>query len=774
VAGNREKDFDFSDIIVDANEPTDAPIISDELDFDQLGKDIAEIEKYKGRDLEAFTQAAASTATFSLSDRAQKALGIRTEEDLRKLREYNPEADIAGTVTGAVGPLITSGPVGAIGIGARTAAKAGQAVESAILKATAPEALKSTAKEVLRKSAAKGMGSAVEGAAFGVGALLREDALGEAEVNAENLLSFAGSGALLGGAIGASLPVAGSAASVGARKISKAAKDTFGTFAKKVADPAEDAMELLGYTPKMKSRALLDEVEKSTVADLPRWLREDVGWTITDKESDRLFKLMRLGETSGKQIDTILTNADEKIAQKFGPQQLQNARVQLFRRVAQDLRTEALDRLGSMPSANPARRRLDRLVSNIETYAERISRPNQLGSANSIKFAKEIRQLRNEIWDTYKSLPMEEKGTQVGSILRNSYGKMAKSLENFVEAADEGLAEQLRKANQNYSRFKKYEEPLARRAVKDKSLLTFKDLIFGGVGYGAGGIPGALVAGARKLLDSDIKRMVTVLSSVEKSNKEAAKAIKQGVGGFFKAQKMPGVKAGSINALLATDLSNERKNRKAAFKEVSQNLKTLINEPEMLERRVARATSVLSIAAPQTAQVAATRMVAGLQFLASKVPRPVSDVRALGKKQEYEPSSMEMAKFERYLQAVERPLSVMKDLEQGTLTREHVEALAAVYPRMLQSIREQVLQELDAGAQVPYNRRVQLGILLDLPSDPSLQAETVLALQANYRPEEAPQQAAQGAVKQTVGGLQAVKISDRIRTESQRIAEKGE
>jgi hypothetical protein len=466
--------------------------------------------------VQAATQAAASALTFSGTDRLLQETGIQTAEEQAKLREYNEVADTVGTVGGTIAPLLT--PAG-VATAPGLIAKAGQAVERVAAKALGSAASKSLAKDVVRKSLAKGAGSAVEGAAFGAGQLLREDALGEAEVNAENLLAYAGTGALTGAALGTILPAAGAGVAAATKGAKNLGAKTFGQLAKKIADPVEDSMELLGYTPKMKARVLTEATEAKLVQDLPRWLREDVGWKTLDDEVSRLAKLQNLGKASAGEIDTILTKADDAIATKFKPEQVQAARVQLFNNVASDLESEVLERLGSINSANPARKRLESLVKNIRKYTNRISQPNQIGKVN---IAKEIRQLRNTIWDTYKALPFEERGTQAGAILKNSYGKIARSLQNFVRTADDTLEAQFVKANENYSRFKKFEEPLARRAARDKHLLSFRDLIFGGVGINVGGVGGAIAAGIRKLADSDLKKKIVVLSSVEKANKQAS------------------------------------------------------------------------------------------------------------------------------------------------------------------------------------------------------------------------------------------------------------
>ena len=73
--------------------------------------------------------------------------------------------------------------------------------------------LAGTTSNVVKKAVQTGIGSAVEGAAFGAGKLLSEDSLGNAEFNAENLMANVGEGAFLGGLAGGGFSLLGSGSS---------------------------------------------------------------------------------------------------------------------------------------------------------------------------------------------------------------------------------------------------------------------------------------------------------------------------------------------------------------------------------------------------------------------------------------------------------------------------------------------------------------------------------------------------------------------------------
>jgi hypothetical protein len=94
---------------------------------------------------------------------------------------------------------------------------------------------------------------------------------------------------------------------------------------------------------------------------------------------------------------------------------------------------------------------------------------------------------------------------------------------------------------------------------------------------------------------------------------------------------------------------------------------------------------------------------------------------------------MELAKFQRYLQIVEQPFTVLEEIEQGTLSREHVEALQVVYPEIYAQVQSEVMEQIVEHPDTPYQKRLTLGILLNIPSDQSLEPSAVLGLQRNFQ-----------------------------------------
>lgn len=165
--------------------------------------------KAETQPLQAGLEAAASELTFGATDVAARELGV---EGLRERRDTT--AGQVGKYTGMaaqiLGPGLLEKAAGTVGKNValqaaeaalspmRALTAAGDAVEAAAGKALAG----TITSEAAAKAASAGLGRAVEGAAFGAGANLSEEALGNPDANAQSFLAAAGAGALLGGAVG--------------------------------------------------------------------------------------------------------------------------------------------------------------------------------------------------------------------------------------------------------------------------------------------------------------------------------------------------------------------------------------------------------------------------------------------------------------------------------------------------------------------------------------------------------------------------------------------
>lgn len=186
--------------------------------------------------VEAFAAGAARTSTFGLSDQLLTKTGAVKPETLAGLKKYNPISSTAGDIAGIGGSILAApelSPVGAV-------AKMGQGVTEALAPALSESA--PLVGKILGQAGAGAAGSAVEGAAYGLGQSVTEQALGDPDLNAQKLLSNVGYGALWGGAIGGLLK-GGEAA---APAVVDAAKDSLGKIGTAIYGAAGDDVGPLG------------------------------------------------------------------------------------------------------------------------------------------------------------------------------------------------------------------------------------------------------------------------------------------------------------------------------------------------------------------------------------------------------------------------------------------------------------------------------------------------------------------------------------------------
>lgn len=782
---SKNRELDLSDI-----EVTDTPNLADEvppdiaIDEQALQKEL-ELEKRFGKQpLEAAAVSAAGAASFSLSDRLLKKLGIYKEEELRELQARNPEADIAGAITGSVLPTLVgvpSGPLAAARAGtaaeraivasqrtlARTAAKEAQLAEKIVesaVKSSARGANKKFVNDVIKKSVEKGVGSAVEGAALGTGQLLREEALGNADFNAENLLAAAGLGAVTGGLLGAGAAPIGAGLSATARQ----SKKLFGKTLDSTFDAAKSAEELTGLTSAQLARMRANPAGKQLLNDLPDWYKNTVGLKVTDSTEAIVQKVEQTAQKFGSQIDSIIDRVDEAAKKKFSTisSRLNNnvLKGQIYKDIADSIDQDFIKPFEGQRAfakyTQQARNIVDDLREKIIRDRSFLRKPVSVSELREYKQKMDI--LAKELYDKGNKTMAAEAAFRARDLAN-------KAILRYAEGVEPALAKELAEANRNYHYASTVLKPLRRKAESKKDFVSFKDLVFGGIGYGIGDTLGLTVAAGKKFFDSDLRRKMVVLSNVERANKQAINKVQTSVKNFLSNARNP-ARIASTSALINSNLAESRgerkkaKNKQEAFANYSERLQRFINDPEKMTREISRATLALGDAAPETSVMASEKMARALQFLNSKLPKPRYEVDIFGKGSKYIPSSLELAKFERYVQAVESPLSVLDDLQAGTLTREHVEALQAVYPNLYERIRHQAMYEITNGeVQLPYNRKIQLGILLNIPADSSLTGANISALQQAFtNPEPSPQTPGQPMVKPTAGGASKIDRNDRV------------
>lgn len=274
-----------------------------------------------GRGLEAAAVGAASGLTAGLSDiyltKDMFGEGAHyTPEELSQLVEQNKGVALTGEAAALISPLGFGGLLA--GAGKAAAKVAGSQLTKALGKGVSKSLKDKIVEKIITNSAA----GAVESGLYGIKETITEDALGEADANAENLLANMGVGAVLGGGLGVALGV-GSALGSKLRGIPRAAHELEANpLTSKIERdfvgmnvPAEDVEKLravanrldVQLTPGMESGSEIVRRFESHLAERPNLFGNNVRKTI---ENTKAGLQRNMGE--------VLTEAADKTRYEIG------------------------------------------------------------------------------------------------------------------------------------------------------------------------------------------------------------------------------------------------------------------------------------------------------------------------------------------------------------------------------------------------------------------------------------------------------------------------
>lgn len=296
--------------------------------------------------------------------------------------------------------------------------------------------------------------------------------------------------------------------------------------------------------------------------------------------------------------------------------------------------------------------------------------------------------------------------------------------------------------------------------------------IAGPVGAVIGGLAGGAYKSAtiqdyaiKKFIESGARgadgQMVGTLAKLESMAGKASKTIEGTAKTFLKNPAIPSAIGSKIpNA--------DREEKKKKFKKTQDLLTKAAANPEALVDRAAESVSQLAEFAPKVASAISQKAVEGPMFLYSKMPKNPYEGQAFGLKKDWHPSDVEMAKFHRYVDAVEDPLETIKKLKEGKFTAEHAEALQAVYPTMYRELQAQVMEEIPKlKEELPYKKRVQLGILLNVPVDQTLRPEFITQMQMQHLQSTQAEANKQKAIR--MKGADKLSFADNAKSGTERV-----
>ena len=180
----------------------------------------------------------------------------------------------------------------------------------------------------------------------------------------------------------------------------------------------------------------------------------------------------------------------------------------------------------------------------------------------------------------------------------------------------------------------------------------------------------------------------------------------------------------------------KEEDRVKAFQKRFDELSDYVTNPDKLSAVIARNTHYLSLIAPKVAEAMATKAALATQYLYSNAPKS-SNISMIGTQPDYIPSDAALARFERTAAAVDNPLSILRSLGRGSVTREEVKAVKSVYPEIYSLILKSI-QELADKKQLSYGQKIRLSTLFDMPLTNISKKNELASIQSTFQQENAP------------------------------------
>jgi len=254
-------------------------------------------------------------------------------------------------------------------------------------------------------------------------------------------------------------------------------------------------------------------------------------------------------------------------------------------------------------------------------------------------------------------------------------------------------------------------------------------------------------------------------SRIERMQQLTNNTIEKGANALLKARDL------SIPAAVPKLIPKEK--QLDNYNKLQTHLKDMTSNPEHFVDTLQKSTSSLHDIAPNINSSLTMAAVRATQFLQSKLPNqnPSSPLT-----KPYEPSSSELARFNRYVSAVEHPLNVLKHMKTGDLTSETLETLHTVYPKLLSQMQQAVTDKLNEKtiAKMPYQTKIMVSAFLGTDLDNSLHQPNIAAAQITSAPPPQPHPTPKQKVNPSQKGLGKLDRSQQFMTPQQQSAQRSD
>lgn len=677
------------------------------------------------------------------------------------LEERFKLADLGGSLTGIVTNALTTR---GLNIGAKGVKLAGTALNKVLGRQAAQTVGEEASKQIIKQGVVAGVAKkaaefGIEGAAYAAPAAITEAAFGNPDDAAQTILGSFGVGALFGGGIGAGGAIIKGAKALRASRagnIDKAKEVSY----KLVGANAEQVTKIQEFSPKVDAglpQYLADfgKIDESILGDAKK-----LGKAIDDRT-----------DFAGQRLGLMFDAVDTKVGKALGiADDIERAEIAAAFPEYKKLHTELYD---EFIAPNVVMR------EGVETLAPGIRAEIQEAKAFLEDSTKYIQAKYGSFQPTSLSALTDMRGKLKQAITRNREdgsaflnnmykkyeAKLSDIVENQVAPAIEskfddlaGLSDEIKFYNNEF-----HIGATVGRTVKktaNRKMLSSKGLTVADAGV-------AMIAkGAKQSMQYLLgKELVTKyvgrwelrnLQNINKGIQAQAKVIdnipdilskKKPYNSVLKEAYDTLLPAGSslkgstfrnINETLmdAFNIEGDTKstNYEELYKKVSEKLSTMSYSSAYTANTIAEQyASVAELGAPKLAQSLNAFTINNLEYIKSIMPKPNTLPNAIFKQKPYTPSDRDMYKFARKMEIVNNPMSLLGNLQDGTLSQDEVKVAQDLYPYVLNKIRAKVTDYLATYDKIiPYQERLKYSLLLGLDADASTLPAHVLAYQITY------------------------------------------
>ena len=287
--------------------------------------------------------------------------------------------------------------------------------------------------------------------------------------------------------------------------------------------------------------------------------------------------------------------------------------------------------------------------------------------------------------------------------------------------------------------------------------------------------------GTKKLIEKNIDmaagesaRGVRTLMGLERIGNGSANKLARGVKNALTTSTGPAYLGAKIatrdNVPRGTRKDDSAESPTKRYQSRVDNIAKLTRDANSLLDTMEKSTSTLYPYAPRVTASLHASMIRAVSFLQAKLPK--SPLPAKPFSAPWVPAASEIAKFDRYYNAVENPMVALTQIGDGTLTTETVEAVASVYPKLYESMSQELLTRvIDMGPQnVPYQKRLMLSLFMNQDLDESTTSQAIASNQATIMGPSQQEDSQQPSVRPTQGGASKLTLGQRNLTPQQQSA----